>query len=166
MLHYITYISELIIPLFIFYIILTAITKRIDAYSTFTKGALTGLKQTVTILPSLIGLFLATKALSSSGLLDAISDILGSAIISPAIIRFFSASAANGIVFDIFKKYGTDSFEGLCVSIMMSCTETVFYTMSLYFVPAGFTKSRNTLPGCILSSLSGIIASVLLAPYF
>lgn len=165
MLHYITYISELIIPLFIFYIILTAITKRIDAYSTFTKGALTGLKQTVTILPSLIGLFLATKALSSSGLLDAISDILGSAIISPAIIRFFSASAANGIVFDIFKKYGTDSFEGLCVSIMMSCTETVFYTLTLYFSSVKIKRTRFTLPGAIICTLAGIIASIVITHF-
>jgi spore maturation protein B len=78
----------------------------------------------------------------------------------------FSSSAATGLLLDVYKAFGTDSRIGLIASLMMSSTETVFYTMSLYFVTAGVTKSRYTLPGCILSSLSGIIASVLLAPYF
>lgn len=163
--HFITYISELIIPIFIFYIIATAITKKIDAYITFTKGAMTGLNQTVSIFPTLIGLFLATKALSSSGLLNAITNFFSSAVIAPAIIRFFSASAANGIVFDIFKQYGTDSYEGICVSIMMSCTETVFYTLSIYFASVKIKRTRYTLPGALLCTLAGIIASIVISHF-
>ena len=163
--HFITYISELIIPIFIFYIIATAITKKIDAYTTFTKGAMTGLNQTVSIFPTLIGLFLATKALSSSGLLNAITNFFSSAEIAPAIIRFFSASAANGIVFDIFKQYGTDSYEGICISIMMSCTETVFYTLSIYFASVKIKRTRYTLPGALLCTLAGIIASIVISHF-
>ena len=63
----------------------------------------------------------------------------------------------------IFKNYGTDSFIGLLTSIMMSCTETIFYTMSVYFLAAKVTKTRYTLAGALLSTLAGIAASVVLA---
>ena len=78
-------------------------------------------------------------------------------------IRMFSSSAATGLVLDIFKNYGTDSYIGLVTSIMMSCTETIFYTMSVYFLAAKVTKTRYTLPGALLATLSGIIASVVIA---
>ena len=48
-------------------------------------------------------------------------------------------------------------------SIMMSCTETIFYTMSVYFIAAKVTKTRYTLAGAMLSTVVGIIASVILA---
>ena len=75
----------------------------------------------------------------------------------------FSSSAATGLVLDIFKNYGTDSYIGMITSIMMSCTETIFYTMSVYFIAAKVTKTRYTLAGAMLSTVVGIVASVILA---
>ncbi len=46
---------------------------------------------------------------------------------------------------------------------MMGCTETVFYTMSVYFLTAKVTKSRWTLAGALVSTFAGIAASVVLA---
>lgn len=162
---FVTYLSNVIIPLFIFYIVATALSKKLDAYTIFIKGASKGLIICKDILPTLVGLFLATKVLNSSGLLNAISNIFGCPLLAPAVIRFFSASAANGIVFDIFKSYGPDSFYGLCASIMMSCTETVFYTISIYFSSVKIKRTRFTLPGALLSTIFGIIASVVITFY-
>ena len=78
-------------------------------------------------------------------------------------IKMFSSSAATGLVLDIYKNYGTDSQIGLIASLMMSCTETIFYTMSVYFMTAKVTKSRWTLPGALIATLSGVVASVVLA---
>ena len=80
-----------------------------------------------------------------------------------AIVRMFSSSAATGLVLDIFKEYGTDSRIGLIASIMMSCTETIFYTMSVYFMAAKVRKTRYTLAGALAATLAGIMASVWLA---
>ena len=80
-----------------------------------------------------------------------------------AIVRMFSASAATGLALDIFKEYGTDSYVGLAASIMMGCTETVFYTMSIYFMAAKVKKTRYTLPGALLATVAGIAVSVWLA---
>ena len=51
----------------------------------------------------------------------------------------------------------------MVASIMMSCTETIFYTMSVYFIAAKVKKTRYTLTGALLATLAGIIASVWLA---
>lgn len=78
------------------------------------------------------------------------------------IIKLFSSSAATGLVLDIFKTYGPDSYEGILTSILMSCTETLFYTMSVYYLAAKVTKTRYTLAGALWSILAGTIMSVLL----
>ena len=78
-------------------------------------------------------------------------------------IRLFSSSAATGLVLDIFKTYGTDSLAGRITSILMSCTETCFYTMSVYFMTARVSKSRYTLAGALFSTAVGVVMSVLLA---
>lgn len=41
--------------------------------------------------------------------------------------------------------------------------ETVFYTMSVYFLAAKVTKTRYTLKGALLATLAGTVASVMLA---
>ena len=56
-----------------------------------------------------------------------------------------------------------DSLVGNMVSIMMGCTETVFYTMSIYFMAAKVKKTRYTLPGALLATVAGIAVSVWLA---
>lgn len=40
--------------------------------------------------------------------------------------------------------------------------ETVFYTMSVYFLAAKVTKTRYTLAGALLATLAGTVASVVL----
>lgn len=77
----------------------------------------------------------------------------------------FSSSAASGLVLDIFKEYGTDSPIGLITSIMMSCTETIFYTMSVYFMAAKVKKTRYTLAGAMLTTVVGLLVSVVLTAW-
>ena len=41
--------------------------------------------------------------------------------------------------------------------------ETIFYTMSVYFMTAGIRKTRWTLPGALAATAAGIGASIVLA---
>ena len=52
---------------------------------------------------------------------------------------------------------------GLAASIMLSSTETIFYTMSIYFMIVKVKKTRYTLAGALIATLAGIAASVTLA---
>ena len=78
------------------------------------------------------------------------------------LVRIFSSSAATSFVLDIFKEYGPDSSIGTMVSIMMSCTETVIYTMTIYYMSVKVTKTRWTLPGAMFATIAGTIASVVI----
>lgn len=166
------YISDFIIPLTIFYIVACAMTEKVNVYDEFVVGAAEGLKTVWKILPTLIGLMAAVGMLRASGFLDFVAQHLTGVaamlrfpvqLIPLAIVRLFSSSAATSLALDLYKSYGTDSNIGLTASIMMGCTETVFYTMSVYFLTAKVTKARWTLAGALLSSFAGIAASVALA---
>ena len=49
---------------------------------------------------------------------------------------------------------------GIMASILMSCSETIFYTISVYFLAAKVTKTRFTLQGAMLTVAADIILSV------
>lgn len=167
-----THISDIIIPLIIFFVVGYGMASRIKVYEVFLKGAGDGLRIVVDIMPTLIGLMMAVGILRASGffeLLGIVLSPLAEAVNLPAqmipllIVKMFSSSAATGLVLDIFKNNGPDSYVGMITSILMSCTETVFYTMSVYFLAAKVTKTRHTLAGALLATLAGTIASVFLA---
>ncbi len=141
-------------------------------YEDFIKGAKDGFRTVIQIMPTLVGLMVAVGVLRASGFLNAVGKLFGgltdkigfpSDLIPLVFVKMFSSSAATGLVLDIFKTYGTDSYIGMITSIMMSCTETIFYTMSVYFLAAKVTKTRHTLPGALLATIAGIAASVVLA---
>lgn len=165
-------ISEYIIPAVILFIVGYGMWKKTDVYDDFVEGAKTGIKTVVGIMPTLIGLMVGVGILRTSGFLDFLSgalmiftDKIGfpAPLVPVVIVRMFSSSAATGLTLDIFAEYGADSYIGTLVSIIMSCTETIFYTMSVYFIAAKVTKSRWTLPGALVAAFTGIIASVILA---
>ena len=74
----------------------------------------------------------------------------------------FSSSAATGLLLDIYKTYGRDSILGQIASVMLSSTETIFYTMSIYYMTVKVTKTRWTLAGALIATMAGVIASVIL----
>ena len=169
---FVLYLSQMIIPFLIFYIVGCGILSKVPVYDSFIRGAGDGLKTVVKIVPTMIGLMVASGVLRASGFLDFLGGQLGSissAISFPGelvpltIRRMFSSSAATGLFLDLYKEYGTDSHIGLTASLMMCCTETIFYTMSLYFMTAGIKKTRHTLCGALLSTFAGIAASGMLA---
>ena len=45
---------------------------------------------------------------------------------------------------------------------MMSSSETIFYTMSIYFMTVKVKKTRWTLAGALVAIFAGMAASVLL----
>lgn len=166
---FLLYISDLIVPAMIVGIVAYGISMKINVYDEFVIGAKKGLTTVIKILPTLVGLMVAVGILRASGFLEFLSQILGrvtdyigfpSQLVPLAIVRMFSASAATGLLLDLYKEYGTDSRIGYIASVMMSCTETIFYTMSVYFMTAKIKKTRYTLTGALLATFAGIAASV------
>lgn len=166
------FLSDLMIPLILFYIVGFGFLMKRNIYEDFVDGAASGLKTVVKIMPTLIGLMTGVGILRASGFLDMLGRLFGgildrigfpSELVPLTIVKMFSSSAATGLLLDIYKEFGTDSRSGLIASLVLSSTETIFYTMSVYFIAAKVTKTRYTLSGALLATLAGTIASVILA---
>ena len=168
---FIMLLSDLIIPMTFALIILYGYLKRVELYDNFIEGAKDGMRTVAGILPTIVGLMVAVGILRASGALDLFSRFISpitsrlgypNEAVPLTLMRLVSSSASTGLLLDLFKKFGPDSYIGRFVSIMMSCTETVFYTMSVYFMSVKITKTRYTLTGALIANLVGIIASLAL----
>lgn len=167
----ISYISSSLIPILFFMIVFYGWRKKQDVYQEFLKGVGEGFKIVLEIAPTLIGLFMAVNMVRTSGAMEVMLTVLrpiGEAVKFPVevipvvVAKLFSSSAATGILLDLYNEYGTDSLIGFTASLILSSTETVFYTMSVYFMYVGIKKTRWTLPGALLSMMAGTIASILI----
>lgn len=145
---------------------------KVDVYDTFIKGAKSGFFTVIRIMPTLVGLMVAVGVLRASGFLEFLADMIGKftqyigfpgELVPLTVVKLFSSSASTGLLLDIYKEYGTDTYLGLIASISMSCTETIFYTMSVYFMTAKISKTRYTLSGALFATFAGLVASVFLA---
>lgn len=166
------FLSDVMIPLLIFCIVGYGLLSRHNIYEEFIEGAQDGFHTVIGIMPTLIGLMVAVGILRASGFLEFFAGIFAgitskigfpSELLPITLVKMFSSSAATGLLLDIFKEYGADSLLGRMASIMMSSTETIFYTMSVYFMSVKVKKSRYTLAGALLATLAGTAASVVLA---
>lgn len=166
------YLTDFIVPLVIFGIVGYGLLMKVPVYDTFIKGAKKGFLTVIKIMPTLVGLMVAVGILRASGFLELIANGIGrftdrigfpGELVPLTVVKMFSSSAATGLLLDIFTEYGTDSYIGRIASISMSCTETIFYTMSVYYMTARVTKMRYTLTGALLATLAGVTASVVLA---
>lgn len=173
----IVFASNMIIPLVIFYIIGYGILTKTDIFDAFIKGAADGFRVVAGVLPTLIGLMIAIGLLRSSGVLNAFVGVLSPfmkivhfppSLVPLVLIKMFSSSAATGLLTDVYKNFGTDSREGYMASLFMCCSETIFYTISVYFMATGdkenkpVTGMRWMLAGALICTLAGTAASVVL----
>ena len=167
----ISFISNAIMPMVILLIILYAVAEKIKVFDNFLEGAKEGIKITLDILPTLIGLFLAIGALRSSGVLDFIiklsSPILEifnfpSELMPLAILRPISGSASIAVATDIMKQAGVDSLIGNIASTIMGSTETTLYTIAIYTSCIKIKKTRFILLAALAADITGIIVSNLI----
>lgn len=165
------FFTDFLIPFLVFYVVGFGILLKRPVYDDFIRGAKEGLKTVVRILPTLIGLLSAVGVLRASGFLEWLAGVLSplaekmnfpAELLPVTIVRFFSSSAANGLLLEIFKSHGPDSYTGFLGSVILGCTEAVVYTMSVYFVTAKVKKTRWTLPVSLISTLAGIVAGVII----
>ena len=172
--NFLVFLSTYILPFFIFYVVAYGLLKGRNVYQAFVEGAKGGFHTALGILPTLVGLLAAVGVLRASGGLDLVSGLLQNLlkgtgfpaeILPLVIVRLFSNSAATGLALDLFKAHGPDSHQGLLASLFLSSTETVFYTMSIYFMSVKIKKTRYTLPGALLATLAGIAVSVALVSF-
>lgn len=166
---FLLFLSEITIPILIFWIVAYGLLAHRPVYEDFTAGAKDGFQTVLGILPTLIGLMVAVGVLRASGFLDLVTEILAvlipdwifpSELLPLSFVKMFSSSASTGLLLDIFKEYGVDSLLAKTAAVMMSSTETIFYTLSVYYMSVHIKKSRYTVAGALVATIAGLFASI------
>lgn len=164
-------IAALSIPVFISFVIIFALFKKVDIWSAFTQGGAKGLKCAVDILPSLIGLVVAIELLSQSGALAAFSELISPVcrvlnipkeVFPLTLMRSVSGSGSIAVFQNILSQYSPDSYIGRTASVIMGSTETTFYTLSVYFAATNAKSIRYTLICALTADITGSVVASLL----
>lgn len=167
----ILFLSNAIIPVIIFYVVSLGLAMRLNVFDIFLEGVKDGLKTVLGILPTLIGLLTAVGVLRAANVFEYIGLIfepiltrIGMApeVLSLIGIKMFSSTAATGLMLDIFTQYGVDSPNGWLAALILSCTESCIYTMSVYFMSQKITKTRWTLAGALTAAVAGVMICIFL----
>ncbi len=162
-------ISAWAVPLLLAGIPLYALARKVNVYAAFLEGAKGGFETGVRIVPPLVAVLVALGMLRSSGALEAAAralapllDPLGipASVLPLVVIRPLSGGAALGVVGDVLRAEGPDSYAGRLASVMCGSTETTFYVLAVYFGAAGITRYRHALPAALLADLAGMTAAV------
>ncbi len=162
-------LSSYAIPTILLVILAAGMYREIKVYDVFVEGAKEGISTVLRIIPPLVGLMVAIGVFRASGALDlivyAVRPVtnflrIPSETVPLVFLRPISGSASLALVSDLFKTYGPDSFIGRLASTLMGSTETIFYTLAVYFGSVGIKNIRFTLVAALVADLASVIAAV------
>jgi len=155
-----------------------ALIKKINVYETFIEGAKEGFQVAITIIPYLIAILVAIGVFRASGTLDymisgvaAFVSLLGFntefiPALPTALMRPLSGSGARGMMIDVMKTYGADSFPARVACTIQGSTDTTFYIIALYFGSVGVKNTRHAIPCGLIADLFGVVAAIFMAYLF
>ena len=161
--------SAYILPVGIALLFAYAASKGSNVYDAFVRGASQSLPTLKKVLPCMAAMLIAINVFRASGALDFLTKLASpvfEAVFIPKelapliLLRPFSGSAALALLADTFSRCGVDSFIGLCASLLVGSTETIFYTVALYFGSAGISKPRYSVAVALICGAVSLAASM------
>lgn len=175
-------ITGLIGGLLIFSIVMLFIgfgaLKKINVYDAFIDGAKEGFTTSVMIIPFLIAILVAISAFRTTGCMDYLVNGIGAAVaylgfdtafvpaLPVGIMKTLSGGGARGLMVDVMKTYGVDSFQGRLASVIQGSSETTFYVLAVYFGSVGIKNSKHALVCGLIADFVGLIAAIFIAYWF
>jgi spore maturation protein B len=162
-------ISAWAIPVLLAGIPALALARRVKVYPAFVEGAKQGFETAVRIIPPLVAILVALGMLRASGAMDALTRALApvtalvgipASVVPMLLVRPLSGGGALGVVGDVLRAEGPDSYAGRLVSVMAGSTETTFYVLAVYMGAAGVSRHRHALPAALIADLAGFAAAL------
>jgi spore maturation protein SpmA len=157
-------LGDWFLPLFIAGLLLIGLAGRVPVYERAVEGGREGLEVAVRIVPFLVMILAALAMLRASGALEllvgAIDPLTGplgfpAEALPMALLRPLSGSGAYGVMVELMKTHGADSFVGLLAGVMNGSTETTFYVLTLYLGAARVRDARYILIACLGGDVVG-----------
>lgn len=145
---------------------------KIPVFETFIDGAKEGFETSVKIIPYLVGILVGIGVFRTSGVLGYMTEGIGVALsafninrefvdaLPVAFLKPLSGQGARGMMIDVSKQFGVDSFVGNMASIFRGCAETTFYILALYFGSVNIRKTRYAVSGGLIADLFGILGGI------
>ena len=168
-------ISELIVPVIFAFVLIFGLCRRRDVYRDFTDGVKDGLRTTLDIFPALLALTVGVAMFKASGSLELIASAIAPVTgffnfpeeaAGLILLRPFSGSGAVALYETILLENGADSFAGRVASVILGSSETLFYTIAVYFSAAKIKKTRHTLPASFAGDLTVFVLSGLVVSFW
>lgn len=161
--------GTLIVPCLIIVILIVGALRHVKVYEAFVEGAREGFLSVYKIAAYLLTMLFAIDMFRKSGAMDFCINIIKPAsdflkiptgVIPMIIIKPLSGSGALGVMTDIINNYGADSMEGRIAAVMMGSTETIFYTIAVYFGSCQIKNIRHSLPAALIAHIIGSLIAV------
>jgi spore maturation protein B len=162
-------ISIWAIPVFLIGIPLYGAARGVKVYESFVEGAKEGFQIAVRIIPYLVAILVAVGMLRGAGGIDLLVGWLDpvlarigipAEIVPLGIMRALSGSGSLGIVTELVKTHGPDSFIARLAASIYGSTETTFYVLAVYFGAVGIKKPRHAVLAGLIADLASLIAAV------
>jgi spore maturation protein B len=162
-------ISALAIPIFIVVFLGWGVFKKVKVYEVFVEGAKDGFNTAVRIIPFLVAMLFAIGIFRVSGAMDFVVMILSpvtnligmpAEVLPLGLLRPLSGSGSMGLMTELMKTNGVDSFIGVLASTMFGSSETTFYILAVYFGSVGIKNTRHALPAGLIADFFGMLGAV------
>ncbi len=167
--HLISLFSLWAIPVVLLFIPLYGFFKKVKVYECFVEGAKEGFQVGLRIIPYLVAILVAVGMLRGAGAIDILARWLDpvlkwvglpAEILPLAIMRPLSGSGSYGLVAELVKVHGPDSFLARLAATAYGSTETTFYVLAVYFGSVGIKKTRYAVITGLLADIVSLFAAV------
>ena len=78
------------------------------------------------------------------------------------LLRPFTGSGSYALLNDVFLVYGADSYIGRCASVILGCSETIFYVATVYLSQTKVKRLGFAIPCALIASMVGAVVACLL----
>jgi len=162
-------VSPWIVPMIVLGFLSWGFFAGVPVYESFVEGAKEGFNIATKIIPYLVAILGAVGMLRASGALGLFVALVGrytmqlgmpAEALPMALLRPLSGSGANGVMMEIMRAEGPDSYVGYLVSTLQGSTETTFYVIAVYFGAIQVTRIRHAMAAALTADLFGIIGAI------
>ncbi|RQO30073.1 hypothetical protein DBR32_10815 [Taibaiella sp. KBW10] len=175
---YVGLIGSMVILLIIITFLTAGFIKKLNVYDLFIEGAKEGFTTAIKIIPYLVAMLAAISVFRNSGCMDYLVGGIAFIVaglglntdfvpaLPVAFMKPLSGGGARGLMVDVMKQYGVNSFPAKIASIIQGSTETTFYVLAVYFGSINVKNTRYALLCGLLADGIGLVTAILVGYLF
>lgn len=152
--NFLSALTKYVMPVILLIFALVLVFSKRNLLDSFVKGAGEGMECCVNLIPTLLLVMCGVSALFSSGAVDILCAFFRPVLslfgvpeemLPSIILRPFSGSGVTAVADRLFKECGPDSVPSKIACLLMGSTDTIIYTLSIYFSSAKIKRTRYAL---------------------